>query len=414
MESAVAHCLFALNGQQARAEVVRDKYDQYIEGTLSYYNPSALIDDDHPAFVAFVDALRDALKDYLDAKGNVGNGLAAVMGGTPYLPLEQYAKTLLRGGASLGADKVICILQEWIAGIPVCYRVCHALANIYAGDPLTLDISAGVQVSTVPMSTAQLYRQYPHLRHVNGLPELTGSILVTATIRDGGPGIFKPENVDAMPSVLHLPVRGFEIEPICVAMTLLENKNVQWMCTWGDFGVLPEINCGISGGCYHNVPNKHNVPNELPDEITLSEDRLKAIPRICEQLDANTGKQLKIAIYRWLRSKDHLGLLENQFIDLRIALEALYAGRGGEVRFRQATHGALHLGRDYEKRQSYRDLLIKVYDVASRVVHAREVQDTKENRDLLARGCDACRKGILECLEDGGDIDFDRLMFDRQ
>ena len=190
-------------------------------------------------------------------------------------------------------------------------------------------------------------------------------------------------------------------------MSLAENKSVRWQFSWGDYGMLREFNPVGAGGFTQTLSRWSGEP------IALSKEKLQQAMTICAQRTAASGRRFETARYRWSRSKEPNQAFPNQLIELRIALEALYAGGGPEVTFRQAVHGALHLGRNYEGRRHYRTLLTKVYGLASRAVHGGGKDSTKENQNLLEEARDACRAGILKCLADGGDIDFDRLMFDR-
>ena len=89
----------------------------------------------------------------------------------------------------------------------------------------------------------------------------------------------------------------------------------------------------------------------------------------------------------------------DKFIDLRIALEALYLERlEGEMGFRLATYGAWHLGRSLAERREYRAVLRKAYQVSSKAVHSGELSNTEQTRDLLAQAQDLCRRGILRRL----------------
>ena len=97
---------------------------------------------------------------------------------------------------------------------------------------------------------------------------------------------------------------------------------------------------------------------------------------------------------------------EDSFIDLRIALEALYLKDftneySQEMRFRLALFGAWHLGDDLEKRQTIRKTLRDAYDRASGVVHGRDLEFNESNRKLLADAQDLCRRGILRLIEEG-------------
>lgn len=99
------------------------------------------------------------------------------------------------------------------------------------------------------------------------------------------------------------------------------------------------------------------------------------------------------------------------WIELRIALETLYLkGDDGEFAFRLADYGAWHLGADFVQRKKYRDILQRAYRLASRAVHAGEVDDTPENRDVLTSAQDLCRKGILKRTDEPEEPNWNDLI----
>lgn len=113
----------------------------------------------------------------------------------------------------------------------------------------------------------------------------------------------------------------------------------------------------------------------------------------------NNQKKFTTPARLWRFSKesdesDHL-------IDLRVILESLYAqGSKSEIAYRVAQRGAWHLGDTFEERKKYRELLHEIYDEASKIVHGRSSKKTyDEHVDLLIKGREACRKGILKILD---------------
>ena len=98
----------------------------------------------------------------------------------------------------------------------------------------------------------------------------------------------------------------------------------------------------------------------------------------------------------------------DKFIELRIALEALYLkDESGEKGFRLAAYGAWHLSANYEERRTCFVKLRNLYDRASKVVHAGNIKVTKENRELLTSGQDICRNGILLRLKETQEPQWD-------
>ena len=145
----------------------------------------------------------------------------------------------------------------------------------------------------------------------------------------------------------------------------------------------------------------------------LSLEELKEACKIHGVLDrlkkSNPG--FGIAVDRWTRSRrPGLGAKEG-FIELRIALEALYLdGKQGEMAFRLSTIGAWHQGRDAKERTDIADKLKKFYGAASKVVHAAVSKQKKndqarkkeqENLKFLNCARALCRRGILKVVEQG-------------
>ncbi len=103
--------------------------------------------------------------------------------------------------------------------------------------------------------------------------------------------------------------------------------------------------------------------------------------------------------------------LTDYFIDLRIALEALYIDNNqGELRFRLAVNGAWHVGRNPAERRKIKKMLTKFYDAASRIIHGGEFDEAKDDHEWLDQARDICRRGILKALEVQEEPDWDGLI----
>ena len=95
--------------------------------------------------------------------------------------------------------------------------------------------------------------------------------------------------------------------------------------------------------------------------------------------------KLRTAAHWWRRSRIRGASHEDAYIDLRIALEALYLNDFGgehsqEMRFRLALFGAWHLADGPDGRRSVRKTLRDAYDDASTAVHLGEIPDGGRNR----------------------------------
>ena len=142
----------------------------------------------------------------------------------------------------------------------------------------------------------------------------------------------------------------------------------------------------------------------LPEE-SISNIDPKELRDTIEAVAGVNSRELILAIERWSRSKRSMSSLEDSFIDLRIALEALFLKDftneySQEMRFRLALFGAWYLGTDFQERMTIRKTLRDAYDRASGVVHAGELKGDKEShevdRELLSSAQDLCRRGNSE------------------
>ena len=122
-------------------------------------------------------------------------------------------------------------------------------------------------------------------------------------------------------------------------------------------------------------------------------------------------RSVDLAIQRWMNSKKSESTLANQYIELRIGLEALYLkDGGGEKAFRLASNGAWHLGKEFSERKKYYVLLKRFYSLASNAVHARNFPDNEGNREFLRQAQDVCREGIVKQIAESKELTWDDLI----
>ena len=108
----------------------------------------------------------------------------------------------------------------------------------------------------------------------------------------------------------------------------------------------------------------------------------------------------------------------DQFVDLRMALEALFLRdftneHSQEMRFRLSLFGAWFLGQNFQDRRRIRKVLRDAYDAASGAVHTGDIAYTADNLTLLEDAQSLCREGILKLLRDGPPTDWGDLVLGR-
>ena len=136
------------------------------------------------------------------------------------------------------------------------------------------------------------------------------------------------------------------------------------------------------------------------------------IRRALKALQAPNSKGIRNSVSRWTKSKDNRQGLEDQFIDLRIALEHLYLGWGSnaELGFRLALSGAWHLGNNLEDRRNIYKTLRKAYNQGSAAVHPHDLVLSRENYELFSDAQAICRRGIFKMLQEGPPQDREDLL----
>ena len=412
-----------LTPEELRDRYQRSKYDRETSTTVKIIRT----DCTEKQIQALIDQLRSYLDDYIESgKDRLGHGLDGLSGsgkGTihpNYLisrekvsSLADFTEGLIVGAANLGSKHVLQLLRGWRKREPLRYQTKTLLSGVTVEQPLHLD---GVHIEPLPKSSNELSASLPIGGYVPETPFLGGAILSVDS--EAKPALFRPSSNDYPSSSTQtiqpswvLGDRDDSLDAFCESLSLACNHCVRSNWVWNDYGDLT----GFSFGPMRGVILKY--VGDLGNKLPLQQRDLKCAWDIhCKRFsDKQREQRLGTAITRWVRSKQpesELGLLDS-FIDLRIALEALYLDSGsGENRFRLATRGAWHLGATSSQRQEYYDTLYDTYNVASRIVHAGNFKTSQSNRDLLAAAQDVCREGILKRLREKRVPKWDEVVLD--
>ena len=141
---------------------------------------------------------------------------------------------------------------------------------------------------------------------------------------------------------------GSSINEFCESLSLSYGSCVRCKETWRDYGELREF----SGLSSRGREPASVVEDKLP-EASVTQREFEEAWKLHLQRKGRKGKDgLETAIGGWVSSKRPEASLQDQFIDLRIALEALYldGSSRNEMSFRIATYGAWHQGGEAEER----------------------------------------------------------------
>ena len=344
--------------------------------------------------------------------------------------LSEFARTLVRAAAIMGAKEAAGLLVGWKHGQPVNLRMCTVLSGLPLAAPLTP--RQDIRIVPLALSTAELPRL--PIRRDAAPRDYLGLSLLTVQLF-ASPALFRPGPDTKEGSVRSSSVDGVNFDLVCEALSLQANDHVSTGFVWHEypdaapFCLTTEETWGPVGDNRLRPRDKksasHNhqtgtitiTPSEDASPLRLDEEDLL---RVLEAL-RHADSKLRIAVGRWRRSKRAEARLEDGYIDLRIALEALYLKdfddeRSQEMRFRLSLYGAWHLAENLEERRSIRKTLRDAYDMASKAVHGGEVPKGEgaghywKARAELTRAQDLCRRGILKLLCEGPPEDWSDLV----
>ncbi len=392
-----------------------------------------------------VGELREVLADFIDAGNDrlghafpllcpltgfvtIGNG--GVVGYEQESTLPDFAQGLIWHAAVLGSAYAVELLIKSKEGDPFRYRTAALLIGVTVEGPL--DLENGVRVIPLPRSLDALPVTLPRNLPRSGVDYLGKAVLyIDSEVRPALFSVRDSRTTAEGPSTRFLPGDA-SLYSLYEALSLICNRYVHSKLNWCDYDEERTVPFKVSGNSiarmekvfdnrqfagwlddpsiYAKPPRKGIVPVSV---AKLSLVDLHKAWEIHFALDARkrTCRRLRVAVDRWFRSMRPDLELTDYFIDLRIALEALYIDDNqGELRFRLAVRGAWHIGRSPAERKKIKKVLTKFYAAASGIVHGGELNEAKDDHVWLDQARDICRRGILMALELQQQPDWDELI----
>lgn len=325
---------------------------------------------------------------------------------------EVVVQHLLRGAAFLGSENAIRTFVRWAEGEPFRTTLVATLwMTTISRDTETCE---GIRLVQLPHARGHLYRTAlsppPHMveKDVNlifGLQDkvvLTVDHYVTPLFRLPSSN---SDSVVASWGTQKNPGR-FPLKDFCVALSLARNHHITWHLRWATYGSATAF--GYSAG---SVTSKTGLSRRTGG-VEVDQSHLQRAFDIMQEGTTTHRTKLKTAVSRWLKSKEMPRGELDSFIDLRVALEALFMTGGWELRYRLSNRGAWYLGRTGSDRMNiYKDLK-KFYSDSSKIIHASTHQISEAERNRLSRAQDICREGILKRLGSDEEPDWDRVTLD--
>lgn len=349
----------------------------------------------------------------------MGSNFSTIKEGLPRLAtsvssLRDFAKGSVKGAVVLGPDRVISLLSEYLQGQPVEFRARALLNELVIKEGLTP--IAGIQIEPLPFEMNSAGNELSEQTNIP-VGDLLGRTLISLDCTVA-PALFCPrtERGHGEDHVHPSFVSGFTVESLCNALALETNTWTEAGTIWHDYGDLSALftqNTKARWSYNHAQLRDLTSWSSRGQNFVTSTLYVEGLPvvdadwtRLRDILGAvNNMKssRLQTAISRWIESKSPNRNVGDQFIDLRIALEALYLAEGSNTEngFRMALNGAWHLGADFPERQRIFQQLRGMYSAASKMVHAGNASFAFDHRQLHSDCRDLCRRGILKILAAG-------------
>lgn len=354
-----------------------------------------------------VRVLRTLLSDYI-AEDAIGT---TFLGQPAESPLASLAVSVVHAAAIRSPTETAHLLASWAGGDAVEYRQCAVLSGISVNEPLEME--GDMRFEALPKYSGKISAHVPSIvTHEFGEVAMMGALKVSIDCK-AVPAFYRPNEREPTyhRTWAYGQFMGHPIDALCEALSLSSDSFVTWSASWSDYNEDHPFRYAMGSRCTY-----HEEGAVIRGGARLAHSHLPNVSNLLAKRSANQagGSRLDRAIRRWMASKREKNLVD-QFIELRIALEALYLrGDSNELGFRLANYGAWHLGADFDERHEYREILHKAYRLGSRAVHAVEVAASEENRKLLAGAQGLCRKGILKSLDEAGEPNWDDLILGKE
>lgn len=398
---------------------------------IAEHQRSVLTEQIRSLLDSFIDPASDRIGLAFPLNGSTGTHNSFLADGTVKLTsgstIDNFVMALVRGAAALGVRRMSAMLDGWRTGDPVQHRV-WTMLNSDGVLTEALRPSDGVRIESLAHSTDQLNEFLP-LSRGRPLTDYLGRIVVTIE-HPMAPALFRPGDEEEVQS--SRPAEMPVLETICQALALETNSHLSPAFSWHDYGELDAGCLTNRSGTWSRASTRFRPRRPRLGPRSRKTSFLTGVSTL--ELDADAGLRVdqrrfrttlmalntadaktRRAVSRWLSSKDTSEVLDDRFIDIRIALESLYlqdfsGEQSQEMRFRLALFAAWHLGANLSERREVRRRLREAYDMASRAVHAGHVEFNEENKVLLRDAQDLCRRGIFKLLEHGQPEDWGDLI----
>ena len=338
----------------------------------------------------------------------------------PEPEVDLFSKQLLRCAALFGPSRAIALLEGCIRGDPIPCTHVTVLEGVQVENQC-LKMHNGTRFERLSKDPSALLKTLPEMLQRKLLPDPLAMPADRSMPLPGATALFveSAATLSICSPQANQHNRSFDqslvpdallLQAVSLACDSYLAPVWDWFIVDHGLAALTGCNAMFANDATLNRPRHANAHSHA---ATLTQGHVDLARVLHEKLVAQPfDSRSEIAFGRWHNSKAHKRPPRGSFtdeldvvndaIDIRIALEALFAGGGNaELAHRIALRGAWYLGEDAEERDRYFKTLKKVYNLCSRAVHTGRLKHDNAAIDLLDQARDVCRNALIRHVTEG-------------
>lgn len=390
-------------------------------GLRSFFFTLAEVDltgEAEPLFEKLVEILHTALEPHIDPKtSQIAFSTTLPLGWSwPQPDVRRFCRQIIRCAALAGSNQAVNLLEGCIRGVQVTCTHITAIEGVRQEQNF-LDFRDGIRLVKLSKSFEDLVQIVPAMLAPKLLAfdpfafdtQLPGATAIckdlSATL-----SIVSPKRATRALDENFFP-DPLELQSLSLACGVSVESVHHWTNLNPHLGALTGCQIGLPGSS--QTPHSRTVRPRL-NPFSLTQECVDNARRYHDELHGyKEDAQFQVALERWQSSSTGSGGIVNDAIDIRIALEALFAPTGSkaELGHRIALRAAWYLGNDPDNRIHYYQLVKRAYDLCSSAVHSgtfrRHGGSPNDPRALLSEARNACREALIKHLAKGRKLDDD-------
>lgn len=364
-----------------------------------------------PLFEQLVETMRRMLDPHVDPQtSRIAFSSNLPLGWTyPEPDVDLFSRQLLRCAALVGPNRATALLEGCIRGDPIPCTHVTILEGIQLENQY-LEMRRRIRFRQLSKDPSALVKILPEMLARKLLQDPMAILTDRSVQLPGATALFIESTAELS---IRSPKAGrrnrsfdrslvpdaFLLQAVSLACDSYIAPVWDWFIIDHGLATLTGCNVTFANDATLNRPRHENAHSRTAKLTQSDVDFARALHDnlVAQPLDPRN----QIAYERWHNSKAHKFDIVNDAIDIRIALEALFAAGGNaELAHRIALRAAWYLGEDVKERGSYFEMLRKVYNLCSKAVHTGRIKDSDASIDLLDQARSVCRSTLIRHIRE--------------